>query len=395
MPYSSKRRRRKRKRTVSRNSSGPDLTVCRSLDLLVADWKLPANLAHKVVGLCCQTNSRASTKSTTIQVAGSGTVLCGDHAFRSASSVDTAVMRHLGRSAAFEVFSDVALTKKLKTSSRIPLPPIVYVRIDASAQQCEEVLNWFQLDSYDRRQMGRVVGRKLVALESITARRAISTSIVNFTDLSLGSLCGVIPTSIGILRGLTLISIENQRYRGRIPSQIGHLRALRSLTMYDCSLTGPIPTEIGNLYQLEYFDLSANVLTGSLPTEIGRLALLSAINVSGSMGRMQLSGPIPTEVGALSCLEQLWIAHTGLSGCMPTELGLLISLKFVRLSKDHKLTGRCLAQWKERGVCVDLASGSYSDFFSSSSDWDYLDGSDSSGDWICEVNSLSDDDETQ
>ena len=74
------------------------------------------------------------------------------------------------------------------------------------------------------------------------------------------------------------------------------------LYLQNNSLIGPIPTEIGNLTELTILSLSTNSLTGPIPTEIGNLTKLEELYLTNT----SLIGPIPTEIGKLTQLMFLY-----------------------------------------------------------------------------------------
>ena len=108
---------------------------------------------------------------------------------------------------------------------------------------------------------------------------------------------GVLPTQIGLLRRLLVISVPGSRLSGTVPTEIGALTRLQRLTLSNVpALSGTIPTEIGNLQKSFSLSLAeASRLSGTLPTEVGRLPdSLAALQLSGLP---RLSGTLPADIG--------------------------------------------------------------------------------------------------
>ena len=82
-------------------------------------------------------------------------------------------------------------------------------------------------------------------------------------------------------------------------------------------MTGPIPTELGNLVHLTVLSISFNRLSGAIPAQLGELAMLEVLYLSNN----RLSGAMPAELGALSVLRKLEIHNNPLlTGCVPAAL---------------------------------------------------------------------------
>ena len=67
---------------------------------------------------------------------------------------------------------------------------------------------------------------------------------------------------------------------GTIPSELGQLDELEVISLSLNKLSGTIPSEIGNLVKLEKLNLELNSLTGTVPSTLGRLANLGKLLVS-------------------------------------------------------------------------------------------------------------------
>ena len=135
-------------------------------------------------------------------------------------------------------------------------------------------------------------------------------------------MTGSIPSELGSLSNLTVLSLWGNSLRGGIPPELGNLANLGVLDLAENQLTGSIPAELGNLTNLELLSLAENQLTGSIPAELGRLTNLTQLYLREN----SLSGSIPAELGNLTNLELLSLAHNQLTGSIPAELGRLTNL---------------------------------------------------------------------
>ena len=160
--------------------------------------------------------------------------------------------------------------------------------------------------------------------------------LASLEQLSLGDnqLTGGIPAELGDLASLTILSLASNDLSGEIPAELGQLASLEQLSLGDNQLTGEIPAELGGLASLQTLDLWTNQLTGEIPAELGGLASLEELWLSNN----RLTGEIPTELGGLTSLERLSLRNNQLTGGIPAELGDLASLKSLSLS-NNRLTG--------------------------------------------------------
>ncbi|MCO5575446.1 hypothetical protein L7F22_029247 [Adiantum nelumboides] len=139
-----------------------------------------------------------------------------------------------------------------------------------------------------------------------------------------------IPAEIGRLAGsLTELSLRsNPALVGKIPSEMGALTSLQVLSLSQNSLSGSIPAAIGKLQSLEHLDLSDNMLSGAVPQEIGMLSNLIILDLSMN----ELEGGIPASMGKLTMVQKMDVSYNGLEGRVPMELGNLINLQFLSMS---------------------------------------------------------------
>jgi len=160
------------------------------------------------------------------------------------------------------------------------------------------------------------------------------TTFIHFYETTGDLLQGEISPDIGELVNLTLLRLDDvNQLSGVIPSEIGNLTNLGVLTLENNQLSGVIPSEIGNLTNLYVVKLTNNQLSGEIPSEIWNLINLRDLYLSDN----QLTGEIPSEIENLTSLEDLRLGNNQLSGEIPLELWSMnqISLDFFDLSNNQ------------------------------------------------------------
>ena len=105
--------------------------------------------------------------------------------------------------------------------------------------------------------------------------------VVAEINLSRNYLTGDIPTTIGGLTNLQLLSLENNRLQGPIPESFGELTSLESLDLSVNNLSGVIPISLEKLVYLKDLNLSFNRLEGEIPSG-GSFANFSAQSFMGN-----------------------------------------------------------------------------------------------------------------
>ncbi|XP_048326732.2 probable LRR receptor-like serine/threonine-protein kinase At3g47570 [Ziziphus jujuba] len=162
----------------------------------------------------------------------------------------------------------------------------------------------------------------------------ISTELVLF-DMGYNRIHGSIPTEIGNLINLELLSFDHAQLTGAIPSSIGKLQKLNDIYLNNNKLSGIVPSSLGNLTQLSRLYLQSNNLQGSIPSSLGECKRLTLMDLSQN----NLSGPIPTQLIGLSSFSiALDLSSNSLTGPVPTEVDHLVNLPSLDLH-DNKLSG--------------------------------------------------------
>ena len=130
------------------------------------------------------------------------------------------------------------------------------------------------------------------------------------------NLQGVLPLSIGDLKDLNSLYLNNNSLTDQFPSTIGYLLNLIALDISNNQLSGPIPPALGNLNQLESLWLNNNSLSDSIPIDISLLRSLKILNAADNA----LINSIPEGIGFLQNLTTLNFSNNQLSGCYPASL---------------------------------------------------------------------------
>ena len=129
-------------------------------------------------------------------------------------------------------------------------------------------------------------------------------------------LTGPIPPELANLSNLTRLHLDQNGLTGSIPAGLGSLSNLNRLTLNENQLTGQIPAQLGSLTNLNQLALGGNNLTGSIPAQLGNLTNLTELYIWGN----QLSGEIPPSLGSLTNLTRLLLSGNQFSGCIPAGL---------------------------------------------------------------------------
>ncbi|KAK6915853.1 Leucine-rich repeat, partial [Dillenia turbinata] len=137
-------------------------------------------------------------------------------------------------------------------------------------------------------------------------------------------------------RYLTVLWLGNNYFSGQIPSSMGYLKGLQSLHLQNNRLFGPLPQSLQNC-SLVTLDLSVNSFTGKLPTWIGKFHdTMKFLKLRSNM----LEGEIPIELCYLILLQVLDIAQNNFSGRIPTCFKNLTAMTFSqRFNLDEQLGG--------------------------------------------------------
>ncbi|KAF1881896.1 hypothetical protein Lal_00038538 [Lupinus albus] len=150
-------------------------------------------------------------------------------------------------------------------------------------------------------------------------------------DLSYNNLSGQIPKEIGGMKSMTILDMSWNKIEGYIPYSLGQLQLLQKMDLSSNKLTGIIPTQLGNLKRLVLLDLSHNYINGPIPETMSSLELLEYLLIDDN----PIKARIPFFIGNLSKLKSVSFSGCGLFGSMPNIFSSLESLSALTLDNNN------------------------------------------------------------
>ena len=163
-------------------------------------------------------------------------------------------------------------------------------------------------------------------------------------------LRGSLPSIIGRLSLLRVLSLGFNGFSGEVPREIGHLAGLEVLDLASNAFHGPIPSALRNCNSLRVINLSGNQFNGTIPEFFADLPSLQILSLSYNM----LSGVIPEELGHnCGTLEHLYLSGNSLSGSIPASLGDCRMLRCLLLS-SNKLENEIPSSFGKLGMLEAL-----------------------------------------
>jgi hypothetical protein len=109
-------------------------------------------------------------------------------------------------------------------------------------------------------------------------------------DLSHNQMDGTLPADFMKRNTIhaELINFGSNKFTGPIPASIGTLKILQSLLLDNNQFSGPIPVEITKLKELRHLDLSHNQFSGNVPSLV-EMSTLARLDLSYN----NFDGPLP------------------------------------------------------------------------------------------------------
>lgn len=104
----------------------------------------------------------------------------------------------------------------------------------------------------------------------VNVNRSVNAHIPTGINLPNNNLNGTIPTSIGKLDNLEILTLHHNKLSGTIPKEIANLSKLRNLNIYMNNLSGAVPEGVGKP-PTEWVHLNYNKLTGPLPNSLVKM----------------------------------------------------------------------------------------------------------------------------
>ncbi|XP_027362872.1 probable LRR receptor-like serine/threonine-protein kinase At3g47570 [Abrus precatorius] len=206
-----------------------------------------------------------------------------------------------------------------------------------STQLSQLYLGGNQISGKIPSELGDLVGLTVLTMEVNHFKGNIPATFGKFwklqkLELSRNKLSGNMPSFIGNLSKLYYLGIGENMLEGNIPPSIGNCQKLQYLDLWKNNLRGTIPLEIFSLFSLtNMLDLSKNLLSGNLPSEIGQLKNIGKLDVSEN----HLSGDIPETIGECMSLEYLYLHRNSFHGVIPSSLASLKGLRQLDISQNR------------------------------------------------------------
>jgi Leucine-rich repeat (LRR) protein len=174
---------------------------------------------------------------------------------------------------------------------------------------------------------------------------AEGSTTVQSIFLAENNVGGALPVEVGLLSGLTSLTLYGNIIGSTIPNQVGQLTLLNGIAFNSNELTGSIPDTISQLSNLESLELGGNSLDGNIPDGFSSLSLLKSLRLENN----NLVGSIPPSITSASSLTILSLNGNELTGLLPAGIGLMSRLNEIYLY-SNQLAGPLLS---ELGNLVD------------------------------------------
>ena len=145
-------------------------------------------------------------------------------------------------------------------------------------------------------------------------------------DLS-GSAIKVLPSSIGRLANLSVLTLKDCINLVHLPNAIWSLKLGNSLDLSGCSKSDNLPENLGNVEGMEKLDLSGSAIK-ELPSSIGRLANLSVLTLKDRINLVHL----PNAIWSLKLGNSLDLSRCSKFDNLPENLGNVKGLEKIDLS---------------------------------------------------------------
>ncbi|XP_072952059.1 receptor-like protein EIX2 [Typha angustifolia] len=154
-------------------------------------------------------------------------------------------------------------------------------------------------------------------------------SSVEYLDLSLNQISGVLPSTLEFLSAAYEINLNSNQFHGGVPKL---MMSLQVLDLSNNSITGTVPLSMCNQVQsLEILDLSHNRLSGQLPqcltsrksfrADHGDLTLIGSKLSIVSFSNNSLSGEFPLFFRSCQYLNFLDLSYNDFYGSLPIWIG--------------------------------------------------------------------------
>uniref|UniRef100_A0A0E0BFX0 Receptor kinase-like protein Xa21 n=1 Tax=Oryza glumipatula TaxID=40148 RepID=A0A0E0BFX0_9ORYZ len=151
-------------------------------------------------------------------------------------------------------------------------------------------------------------------------------------DVSLNSLVGTIPPTLGNITKLKMFSCSINGINGGIPGELAGLRGMEILGVGMNNLSGEFPEAILNMSELVVLGLTGNHFSGELPSGIGNsLRNLQQLKIGGNF----FKGNLPSSLANASNLVKVDMGQNNFTGVVPASFGKLANLTWLSLTMNH------------------------------------------------------------
>lgn len=160
-------------------------------------------------------------------------------------------------------------------------------------------------------------------------------------------ISGKLPETMGQLKKLKVLSLQNNNFEGSLPSSMRNLTSLVQMQIYNNKFSGELPSFIGEFSNLRLLDCSYNKFS-PIPDAFTKLQALTSLNVS-YQGEPVVQGDetiynsastfqFPSSLLQLKKLDTLYMVDCGLKGSLPASIGNMTGLTELK-AYNNELSG--------------------------------------------------------
>ncbi|KAD5317408.1 hypothetical protein E3N88_17354 [Mikania micrantha] len=183
------------------------------------------------------------------------------------------------------------------------------------------------------------------------ADSSVSGTTVAGIDLNHGGIEGILVKELSLLKDMSLLHLNSNRFSGTIPDSLKDLFALTELDLSNNQFSGSFPTITLQIPNLLYLDLRFNLFSGPIPDSVFNknldAILLNNNNFDGqipqnlatspasviNLANNKFTGDIPISFGYSSPgLREILFLNNQLTGCIPQGIGLWSDLQVFDVS---------------------------------------------------------------
>ncbi|KAL8208444.1 hypothetical protein R6Q57_007856 [Mikania cordata] len=183
------------------------------------------------------------------------------------------------------------------------------------------------------------------------ADSSVSGATVAGIDLNHGGIEGILVKELSLLKDMSLLHLNSNRFSGTIPDSLKDLFALTELDLSNNQFSGSFPTITLQIPNLLYLDLRFNLFSGPIPDSVFNKNLDAILlnnnyfdgqipqNLANSpasvinLANNKFTGDIPISFGYSSPgLREILFLNNQLTDCIPQGIGLWSDLQVFDVS---------------------------------------------------------------